>query len=101
VELEPFIDVVEAADALVETCTAGVLDLNTPSGRMVARMHGAAARHEVEHAIERMRSKQAELREAQACHVSHGRVEQLYPEGRDSAMLPFPVSRQPLDSIQE
>jgi DNA invertase Pin-like site-specific DNA recombinase len=64
VELEPFIDVVEAAEAVVKTCTAGELDLSTPSGRMVARMLGAAARHEVEHAIERMRSKQAELRAA-------------------------------------
>lgn len=62
VELEPFIDVIEAAGAVVKTCTAGELDLGTPSGRMVARMFGAAARHEVEHAIERMRSKQAQLR---------------------------------------
>lgn len=62
VELEPFIDVIEAAGAVVKTCTAGELDLSTPSGRMVARMLGAAARHEIEHAIERMRRKQAQLR---------------------------------------
>jgi hypothetical protein len=51
VELEPFIDVVEAAEAVVKTCTAGELDLSTPSGRMVARILGVAARHEVEPAF--------------------------------------------------
>jgi hypothetical protein len=35
---------------------------------MVARMLGAAARHEVEHAIERMRRKQAQLREQGVRH---------------------------------
>ncbi len=67
IELEPFIGVIESAGALVKTCTAGELDLSTPFGRMVARMLGAAARHEVEHAIERMRRKQEEMRAAGVC----------------------------------
>lgn len=62
-DLEGFINAVESAGAAVRTVSAGEMDLSTPSGRMVARMLGAAARHEVEHAQERMRRKQRELRE--------------------------------------
>lgn len=62
-ELERFITTVEGAHAEIRTCTAGELDLSTPSGRMVARMLGAAARHEVEHAQERMLRKWAAMRD--------------------------------------
>jgi DNA invertase Pin-like site-specific DNA recombinase len=63
IELEAFIDLCERRRIEVRTVRAGHLDLSTPSGRMVARMLGAAARHEVEHMIERQRSakKQAAL----------------------------------------
>lgn len=55
-ELETFISVCEANDVRVETVQAGPIDLSTATGRMGARIYGAVARHEVEHAIERMRA---------------------------------------------
>jgi len=63
-ELEAFIATVEAAGVDVETARAGVLDLSTPSGRMVARQLGAVARYESEHKSERQRRKHQELAEA-------------------------------------
>lgn len=62
-ELEDFVDVVEKAGATVETVAAGAVDLSTPSGRMVARMLGAASRYESEHKAERVRRKHMELAE--------------------------------------
>lgn len=47
-ELEEFISLVETHHTLIQTVKAGSLDLSTPSGQMVARMLGAAARHEVD-----------------------------------------------------
>ncbi|SIL91589.1 recombinase [Mycobacteroides abscessus subsp. abscessus] len=63
IELEGFIDLCERKKIEVRAVKAGTIDLSTPSGRMVARMLGAAARHEVEHMIERTKSqkKQAAL----------------------------------------
>jgi DNA invertase Pin-like site-specific DNA recombinase len=48
-ELEAFIAVAEDVGLHILTVQAGDLDLSTPSGRMVARILGAAARQEVEH----------------------------------------------------
>lgn len=45
----------EAHHLQVQTVTAGTVDLTTASGRMVGRMLGAAAQHEVHYARERMR----------------------------------------------
>ncbi len=53
VELESFIDLCDAQRIDVRTVKAGVVDLSTASGKMVARMLGAAARHEVDHMVER------------------------------------------------
>ncbi|MDQ1548058.1 MAG: site-specific recombinase [Actinomycetota bacterium] len=53
-ELEQFVVIAEAHHLQVQTVTAGNVDLSSPSGRMVARMLGAAAQHEVDHARERM-----------------------------------------------
>ncbi|ORA68296.1 recombinase [Mycolicibacterium elephantis] len=63
VELESFIGLCERRSIQVRTVRAGTLDLSTPSGQMVARMLGAAARHEIDHAIERQKraKKQAAL----------------------------------------
>lgn len=61
IELEEFIDVVEASGVTVATVRAGELDLATASGRMVARVVGAMARHESEQKSERLRRKQEEL----------------------------------------
>lgn len=59
IELESFIDLCDRRGIQVQTVKAGTVDLSTASGKMVARMLGAAARHEVEHAIERQkRAKQ-------------------------------------------
>ena len=62
VELEAFIDLCDRRELEVRTVQAGVIDLGTASGKMVARMLGAAARHEVEHSVERQ--KRAKLQAA-------------------------------------
>lgn len=53
-ELEEFVTIAEAHALQIQTVTSGPLDLTSASGRMVARMLGAAAQHEVDHARERM-----------------------------------------------
>lgn len=58
-ELEEFIEVCETRGVAVQTVRAGTVDLSTASGRMVARMLGAAARHEAEHSSERIRAQKA------------------------------------------
>lgn len=60
-ELEEFIPVLEAQDITVQTVREGLLDLSTPSGRMVARILAATARHEAEMTSERIRRKHREL----------------------------------------
>ncbi len=65
-ELEDLVDIVEISHLDIATVRAGDIDLGTSTGRMVARMLGAAAAHESEHKAERLRSKMAELREAGA-----------------------------------
>lgn len=62
-ELEGFIDVVEARGIMVETVTAGPIDLSTPSGRAVARTLGVWGRYESEHKAARTRRKHEELAE--------------------------------------
>jgi site-specific DNA recombinase len=63
-ELESFIELLEATGAGVATVQAGELDLATPSGRLVARMLGAVARHEVDLKAARQRRKHEELARA-------------------------------------
>lgn len=70
VELERFIDLVEAHRVAVATVQGGDYDLSTASGRMTARVVGAVARHESEHKGERQRAKMAQL--AAAGGVSGG-----------------------------
>lgn len=60
-DLERLVDVVEAHKAQVHTVAAGNVDLTTASGRMVARMLGAAAQHESERMGERLKAKHDEL----------------------------------------
>lgn len=59
-------DVIDLADRLgLELATAtGEIDLATPTGRMVARILGAAARHESEHKAERQRRQRRQAAEA-------------------------------------
>ncbi|MCD2193480.1 recombinase family protein [Actinomycetospora endophytica] len=60
IELETYISASERHGTLTHTVRAGSLDLNTPSGRMVARMLGAAARQESEHKGERIAAARAQ-----------------------------------------
>lgn len=62
-DLIRFVDTVEAARAQVATVRSGLLDLSTASGRMVARVVGAVAQHEVEQQGERIKLKQKQLAE--------------------------------------
>lgn len=59
-ELEDLIDLLESVGATVHTVQAGEVDLTSASGRMVARVVGAMARHESEHKSARLRAKSAE-----------------------------------------
>ncbi|WP_263732570.1 recombinase family protein [Cellulomonas sp. SG140] len=53
-ELATFIDMAKATGTTVQTVTAGPLDLASPSGLLTARLVGAVAEHEIDHARERM-----------------------------------------------
>lgn len=59
-DLEDLIDALEDSGVMVATVKAGDMDLATASGRMVARMLGAAARHESERMAERVRRAKVE-----------------------------------------
>lgn len=63
-ELEEYIAISEANRIDTVTVQAGELDLGTASGRMVARMLGAAARHESEQKSERIRRSRQQAAEA-------------------------------------
>jgi site-specific DNA recombinase len=67
-ELEEYIEVSERHDVDTVTVQAGELDLATASGRMVARMLGAAARHESEQKGERIRRARQQAAEAGQAH---------------------------------
>jgi DNA invertase Pin-like site-specific DNA recombinase len=60
-DLEDLVDMVDDFDLTICTVRAGSIDLTTPSGRMVARMLGTAARFEVEHKADRIARKNKEL----------------------------------------
>lgn len=60
-ELEQFIAIIEENGVEIQTVRAGRLDLSTPSGRMVARMHGNYARYESEHKSDRIQRKHEEI----------------------------------------
>ena len=55
-DLEPLIDLAESRPLRFLTVTASEIDLNTSSGRMVARMLAAVSASEVEHKAERQKS---------------------------------------------
>ncbi len=61
VELERFIDVINAAGVEVATVQAGEFDLGSAAGRMVARVVGAVARHESEQKSERIRRQREQM----------------------------------------
>lgn len=67
-ELEDVIDLHDRHGIQLATCT-GDIDLSTPTGRLIARTLGAAARHEAEHKGERQRRQ---LRQAAEQGRPHG-----------------------------
>ncbi|MFE6131949.1 recombinase family protein [Streptomyces sp. NPDC056437] len=62
-ELEDVIDLADRHGIDLAT-VSGEIDLATPTGRMVARMLGAAARHEAEHKAERQTRQRRQAAEA-------------------------------------
>lgn len=62
-ELEDVIELADRHGSELATVT-GEVDLSTPTGRMIARMLGAAARHESEHKAERQRRQRRQAAEA-------------------------------------
>ena len=62
-ELEDVIDLADRQGIELAT-VSGEIDLATPTGRMVARMLGAAARHEAEHKAERQTRQRRQAAEA-------------------------------------
>ncbi|HZJ06473.1 MAG TPA: recombinase family protein, partial [Nocardioidaceae bacterium] len=67
-ELEEYIRISEESHTATVTVRAGELDLSTAAGRMVARMLGAAARHESEQKSERVRRQRRQDAEAGRAH---------------------------------
>lgn len=61
IELEAFIDLVNAHKVEIATCTGGDIDLSTSDGRFLARVIGSAARKESEDKSRRTRRKHKEL----------------------------------------
>jgi site-specific DNA recombinase len=61
VDLEEIIALVEIRNLTIWSVTAGEIDLNTPTGRLVARLLGSVARNEVEHKAERQSRAHLEL----------------------------------------
>lgn len=62
-ELEDVIDLADKHGIDLATVT-GEVDLSNPTGRLVARMLGAAARHEAEHKAERQKRQRRQAAEA-------------------------------------
>lgn len=62
-ELEEYVAFAELHGIATYTVQAGELDLATPSGRLVARMLGAAAAYEIEHMKERHRAAKRQAAE--------------------------------------
>ncbi|NNF54113.1 MAG: recombinase family protein, partial [Acidimicrobiales bacterium] len=61
IELEGFIDLVEATGCRIYTVRSGEVDLSNEDGRMIARITGAVARQESERKSARLRAKHREL----------------------------------------
>lgn len=82
-ELEEWIEVSERHHVTTTTVRSGELDLSTAAGRMVARMLGAAARHESEQKSERVRRAREQ---AAAMGKHHGKLG--YGYGADGTIDP-------------
>lgn len=65
-ELPELVDAVNERDVKIKTCKSGEIDLATSSGRLVARMLGAAAEYEIERMRERAASNSKQRAESGA-----------------------------------
>jgi len=79
-ELERLIGLLDTHRVPVQTVTAGMLDLATPTGRAIARTLGAWARYESEHKSERIR---AQKRQAALTGAVNGGANRPYGYGAD------------------
>lgn len=70
-ELETYIDACERHGVITHTVQAGLLDLTTPSGRMVARQLGSVARFESEQKAARQKRANVQRAEAGGWWSSH------------------------------
>lgn len=83
-ELEEFIALCDRRGVIVRTVQAGEIDLSTPAGQMTARIVGAVARHEIDHARQRMRRAHAQsARDGKA----HGRAPFGYRSVREGSKI--------------
>ncbi len=80
-ELEDVIDLHDRHGVQLATC-GGEIDLSTPTGRLIARTLGAAARHEAEHKGERQRRQSRQAAEQGRAHGARG-----YGHTRDRAQV--------------
>lgn len=67
-ELEHYIDLSDKFGIQTNTVQAGIWDLSTPSGRLVARQLGSVARYESEHKGERIRRARQQQAKAGGWH---------------------------------
>lgn len=93
-ELEDLIDLLEAHSVTVRTVVAGQYDLATPAGRMVARILGAAARHESEHKSARLRSEAVQRAERGEISGGGGRPFGFEPDRRTHRPVEAQVLRE-------
>ncbi|MGO2780087.1 recombinase family protein [Glutamicibacter arilaitensis] len=84
-ELETFIDLADRHD-LALASVGGEMDLATPQGRLLARMKGSVARHEVEQQSRRLKRKFDQLAASGEPHgpvpFGYRRVDQIGEDGR-------------------
>jgi DNA invertase Pin-like site-specific DNA recombinase len=84
-QLEALVELLEQTHTRVATVTAGEFDLGTATGRMVARVVGAVARHESERTSERLR---AGFRQKALAGEAHPGGRRPYGFERDGAHRP-------------
>ena len=98
-ELEDVIDLHDNAGVQLATVT-GEIDLSTPTGRLVARTLGAAARHESEHKSERQRRAQLQAAQQSKPHTAGQRGYGYGPDrltviSNEAGMIPEASQRPP------
>lgn len=69
IELEKFVELVEAHGVRVATVEAGEVDLASPSGQLYARQLGSVARFESQHKSQRQKAANAQRRENGRMHT--------------------------------